>query len=79
MRKIVLDVEELEVESFATAEGGAETRGTVRGHDITGLLCIKTLDGPDCDSLSGEFACNCVDTRENQYSCGIPCETRDCP
>jgi len=32
MRKINLDVDTLKVESFETAERGAEERGTVRGY-----------------------------------------------
>jgi hypothetical protein len=47
MRKISLDVDALKVESFDTAERGAEKRGTVRAN-ATGIRthCDDCLSGP---------------------------------
>lgn len=78
MRKIRLEVEALEVESFATAGDGAEARGTVRGNSGDSVqLCPKSWD-TGCDSLS-YVECECVDSEPGQFSCGYYCETRDCP
>ncbi len=35
MRKIRLDLDDLTVESFGTAQGEETKAGTVRGHDVT--------------------------------------------
>jgi hypothetical protein len=63
MQKIRLDVQELRVESFDTANGAAKGKGTVRAnqfsHDPWGGAC----DSRDCgsgDSCTYEWlACNC--------------------
>src|ERR1044072_3243963 len=48
MRKISLDLDSLEVESFATAERGAEVRGTVRAYvtRIWEASCAESCSGP---------------------------------
>jgi hypothetical protein len=49
MRKIKLNVDELEVASFDTEEQDTE-RGTIAGHDISGFTCpyCKTILTRDC-------------------------------
>jgi hypothetical protein len=75
MRKISLDVDALKVESFETAERGAEERGTVRAnftryYEVT---CRATYCGAQCPSgphpcegsyawTDGMAACLCNDT-----------------
>jgi hypothetical protein len=63
MRKIKLDVEALEVESFDVAEKGLEKRGTVRGRAFTRdweqscyLSCTNVYDC-ECASEFGPTAC----------------------
>lgn len=60
MRKIQLDVDNLQVESFTTAGDGDE-RGTVAGHawTITGICCRPTDVCTGTDSCSGQVACLC--------------------
>ena len=79
MRKIQLDVDSLEVESFATTHDGAEARGTVHGRAGSGD-CLKTLYQSPCVSLTGDLECQCVRTEANQYSCNAVCEgtANDC-
>jgi len=76
MRKISLDVDALEVESFATAERGAEKRGTVHGHSFP-LSCLRTRNDPTCDeycypqTVEGEYTCG-------QYICNTDGGTGPC-
>lgn len=64
MRKIRLDIEELEVESFDTAEGRGKA-GTVRGHGFTQLGCVPSefsdcatcLEGCPRDTLTCFASC----------------------
>ena len=67
MKKMRLELERLEVESFVTGtEGG---KGTVRGHESTeGTYCT-------CETAPSDAAC--VETGEGGYSCGgtYPCWT----
>jgi hypothetical protein len=54
MKKLRLDVEDLAVESFATADG-ADERGTVRGHEAT-EGCAVTESCTNCtydDTICG--------------------------
>ena len=78
MRKIQLDMESLEVESFATADAGAEKRGTVHGRADTDE-CVGTPSEAECVSFTGDLKCLCADSAPGQFSCGYICETRDCP
>jgi len=67
MRKISLDVDALEVESFDTAARGADDRGTVRAN-ATGVQthCDQCLSGPfPCERSyamsDGVAVCQCAD------------------
>lgn len=66
MPKLKLELEELRVESFETAEGAVE-RGTVRGHYRLTDLCSRA-DGFTCFESCGG---TCVET------CGASCDTCD--
>jgi len=76
MRKVSLDIDALQVESFDTEGGGAEERGTVRGY-FTRFdaypTCRVTYCGAECPSgphpCEGSYAytdgmavCPCNDT-----------------
>ena len=61
MKKLALDLEKLEVESFDTESDGADRRGTVRGHLATdsctqGLDCIFT-DWESCYGGCSDSGC----------------------
>ena len=60
MRKIQLDLNELQVESFATDRSG-KARGTVAGQawTLTGICCRPTDVCTGTDSCSGDVACIC--------------------
>lgn len=65
MRKVKLDLDELAVESFATADGESEVRGTVHGHDATELCtrfmtrCYQDTCAFSCDGscVGGQQVC----------------------
>lgn len=61
MSKIRLNIEDLAVESFNTAEGEGDGAGTVHGHWFTvGLDCRSVQSGaPDCPGcpVSGNASC----------------------
>ena len=74
MPKLKLDVEALEVETFATvAESGR--RGTVRGAAYDVFAAVRETPGDDtgCTApcMSGESLCEMV-------SCGSSCEEASC-
>src|SRR6185295_12255914 len=67
MRKIRLDIEELVVESFGTADG-RDGKGTVRGHDLTQFIgcggggseesnCATCLEGCPRDTMTCFASC----------------------
>lgn len=65
MRKIQLEIDDLAVESFSTAKGGAENAGTVRGHDAATIA-----DG--CPNISrGTCFQSCAMTNGYQF-CILP-------
>lgn len=76
MRKLQLDVDALEVESFVTADAGAEA-GTVHGRAVSGG-CLKTLYHNQCISLTGDLECQCADTAAVQHTCEALCATDGC-
>lgn len=72
MRKISLDVNALQVESFETGDGKLKLEGTVHGY-ITQLSCPQTMCGQGCLSgpqpcrptiawTNGQAVCLCNDT-----------------
>jgi hypothetical protein len=67
MRKIQLDIEDLAVESFDTANSGKPDGGTVRGHDWSEWEGCTQFDG--CNS--GESLCATCDG-------GCPDDTTTC-
>jgi hypothetical protein len=69
MRKVRLDMDALKVESFATAERGADKRGTVRGHSSPDFTCWQTCDRI-CPSISGPAPCDCAPESADGASCG---------
>ncbi len=67
MKKIHLNLEDLEVESFATTpEDPAGSKGTVFGH----VLTMQTID---CDPQCTDGGTTCADTCG--ASCGGTCDT----
>jgi hypothetical protein len=84
-KKIRLEMENLQVETFVTVDDGMKTRGTVKGHLFTDVRLS------DCCpvSASGTWPCLCAsdprygtcDTTCNPDQCdcqSYPCLSRDC-
>lgn len=77
MRKLMLDVNELQVESFRTTAGSEPQRGTVRGQEMGSFLDSSGDEGYS----SGHCVCNCdttytqrpphCDPSANTYCVGI--------
>ena len=87
MRKISLDIDTLQVDSFATVEDGAPREGTVHAHYASFPdWCTdtntqsRTWNGWGCESISGEVACLC-DPSWDARRCDTvaDCQTLDCP
>lgn len=55
MKKLKLEIEQLEVESFGTIENGEDGRGTVRGLATSVTGCATKCGGDGCQSA--EYAC----------------------
>jgi hypothetical protein len=47
MKKLKLDAEALQIQSFETA-GAESLRGTVQGAEITGAACPPETEAPSC-------------------------------
>ncbi|HVH13734.1 MAG TPA: hypothetical protein VM759_11810 [Longimicrobium sp.] len=73
MRKISLDVNALNVETFETVNDQPQVRGTVEGHAPTQFSCPQTQCGAECASgpmpcyptrawTNGQVVCLCNDT-----------------
>jgi len=80
--KLQLQVEELEVESFATAGRGEAARGTVQGRNYTHapeIACQQaTISGTMpclCLSLANEVSCDSSCNPEMCYCMSAPCPT----
>ena len=69
MRKLRLDLEELEVESFET-ERSREQRGTVRGYWEYTYYCDS--DEPDCTGGGGASCYDTVCHNQSCHSCNPP-------
>jgi hypothetical protein len=82
MRKIRLALEDLDVQSFATAEA-ASGRGTVQGaegpdQDLVGPATVSKP--PVCHLESGMcLATRSDDTCDTSYCFSMRCESNDCP
>ncbi|HEU0053183.1 MAG TPA: hypothetical protein VFQ39_08390 [Longimicrobium sp.] len=68
MRKMKLDVEVLEVESFPVAAVEADARGTVRGNAVTAIRCGATL-GSGCDTCQLSCTGSCATGLNCQQVC----------
>ncbi|HEX8693741.1 MAG TPA: hypothetical protein VF746_15070 [Longimicrobium sp.] len=75
IRKLSLDVSELRVESFETADGGAAPRGTVRANacsDFCSGSCEPTcgivMESADCSTEIPAFK-----TGDGDYTGCLPC------
>jgi hypothetical protein len=76
MRKISLDVNALQVESFETVDGKAKERGTVEGY-YSVITCPMTRCGQECQS-GFHYPCQMTQAFTNgQVMCfcasGTPC------
>jgi hypothetical protein len=75
MRKIQLNIDDLLVESFDTADARAQKSGTVRGYDSDFGCnsefsnCATCLEGCPRDTMTCFASC-----RNSQYYPGGPCE-----
>jgi hypothetical protein len=66
--KLRLQVEELAVESFATAERDKDMRGTVKGHGTWDFCALPSASEP--------IACLC---QTHEQSCDTTCNPNQCP
>ena len=76
MRKLTLDLDALQVDSFAADDGGADARGTVEAHNHTFLHCpvVRTeLDGCVLNTLEFQNTCQQTCLRTCDYSCLDTC------
>ncbi|HEX2079681.1 MAG TPA: hypothetical protein VHG08_18340 [Longimicrobium sp.] len=67
MKKLELNVDALQVESFDTAPAEMEGRGTVRGHDATeygGASCA-----PNCSDTNFTDWASCQGCTADPYTC----------
>ncbi len=51
MKKLKLEIEQLEVESFGTVEDGEDGRGTVRGLASSISACATACGGDGCQTV----------------------------
>lgn len=73
MKKLKLDLDDLQVESFHTTPGSARLDGgTVQGY--TGEQCIPTVEGPTCSTCQG-WTC---DPSCNGTCGGASCDPTSC-
>ena len=75
MRKISLDVDTLQVESFATEASENVQEGTVHAHggSYPRWDCPFSWAGYGCDSVSGEYACICHPSIDGNTCFGSVC------
>ena len=75
MKKIRLDVEALEVDSFDTGKEGEAPRGTVRGHLTVGSTMPYVPSGASCfgDCLTREYDTCFDDAPTDPASCNDYC------
>jgi len=77
MRKLKLDLEDLDVESFRIG-AGARPAGTVNGHDATTVVQEKEEDLPEDDTTSDYYWTVLIYNETELYTCGYSCNY-SCP
>ncbi len=82
MRKLRLDIEELEVESFSSESATHHVRGTVQGAEVPtpehkipfGTYDLGCTNGADCQTgPPGDFTPYCVPSLNIPNTCVAPC------
>ena len=69
MRKVKLELDQLEVASFATVKEAGARRGTVRGREFT-----EEWNSNCCNPQSYSYpACYCAQTTASQVNCTACC------
>ena len=66
IRKMKLDVDRLQVETFAM-DAGAPASGTVRAHDSDDVALIPTTDWKSCRCTNQPDTCGGCDTADPEY------------
>jgi hypothetical protein len=78
MKKLSLNLDSLEVESFE-ASSRRSGIGTVRGYDdesdTTAPCWADTIEGPPCDSTGFQILCTCTYGGPNNGTCDATCNT----
>ncbi|HEX8696172.1 MAG TPA: pinensin family lanthipeptide [Longimicrobium sp.] len=71
MQKLKLKLDDLQVESFPTADGGAKGKGTVKAHDVPTYWLPGCWTAPDYGSTCEPvYTCpECASPPETQYQC----------
>ncbi|HEU4562836.1 MAG TPA: hypothetical protein VFS20_33710 [Longimicrobium sp.] len=80
MKKLTLNLDALEVESFDTNHPRGR-QGTVLAHDdedsdTTAPCWAGTYEGPNCDSTGFQILCTCTAGGENNGTCDAVCNTQ---
>ncbi|HEX2081250.1 MAG TPA: hypothetical protein VHG08_26335 [Longimicrobium sp.] len=87
MNKLRMALEDLVVESFATAGGPRAERGTVRGMEPVGeseeghsWCCYTVYVDQSCPDTCDDTVCNCSGQRSCDYTCvACPTHAGTCP
>lgn len=82
MKKITLDLNTLEVDSFEVGPDRAHG-GTVRAHDddddsnSSAPCWARTAEGSNCDSTGLQILCTCTYGGENNGTCDATCNMQN--
>jgi hypothetical protein len=79
MRKLRLDVEQLQVESFSPQAGPARARGTVEGRAMATYACTEGWDGCPVETVGETCDVLCSDTQVGPTCDYISCDAFYCP
>ena len=74
MRKLTLDIDALNVQSFETRHAGRAEQGTVLGHDATNRQC----DGSEVDACPSARGCTLFDCNTRYCTAAECAETYTC-
>jgi hypothetical protein len=80
MKKLTLDLDALEVDSFSIGSPRARV-GTIRAHDddddsdSSAPCWAATAEGFTCDSTQNQILCGCTYGGENNGTCDATCNT----